>query len=438
MTPQKNDNNGVTVKVTTSKTAIARDGGGVHLMVEVEPPAFAGDGQPVSIALVIDVSGSMSEPASRKHALLGVEGRSKLDYVKRAALQLLNQMSDADAMSLSIFSDDAAVVSRMLTLKGGRQVLNQAIRSLGTHSSTNIEAGLRAGLSTFNGNPGFVPRLVLLSDGMANAGITDPGLLAELVADGLKRHVTTSTLGVGIDYDADLMARLADAGGGEYHYIEDPAQLEAVFQEEFFAARTVQAREVRVTLVAPDPVAVSSNLNGYLEDACGDGTTATLGDLVRAKDVIWELTTPVAINSEALPIRIDVNWMGPDGEPNAKSAEVLIDAVGAAEAEALPANEMVVNRVLELIQELAIGEALAAYERGDRGWAVERLRQAGLKADEEADRYGSRAFGPQRDRVRAFLDSTSSGVEAGTLTQADAKRRHLQSRLARRRKDPGA
>jgi secreted protein with Ig-like and vWFA domain len=69
-----------------------------------------------------------------------------------------------------------------------------------------------------------ITRVLLLSDGLANRGVTDPWEVAGLVREARKRGVRISTLGLGLEYNEDLMQAIAESGGGHYHFVEHPNQ----------------------------------------------------------------------------------------------------------------------------------------------------------------------------------------------------------------------
>ena len=90
--------------------------------------------------------------------------------------------------------------------------LRAAIAGLRPGGSTNLSGGWLRGLEQLR--PGGGGKVLLLTDGVANAGITDPGALAELARSAAREGVGTTTIGFGADFDEQLLTALADAGGG--------------------------------------------------------------------------------------------------------------------------------------------------------------------------------------------------------------------------------
>ena len=115
-----------------------------------------------------------------------------------------------------------------------KTLAEKRLRSLDARGSTDLAAGWQAGAGQFLGNPSSAQpaivdadpaRVLLLTDGLANAGETNPDTLAATAADLRRRGVVTSTFGVGADFDEQLMSRIASAGGGHFYFIEQAAQM---------------------------------------------------------------------------------------------------------------------------------------------------------------------------------------------------------------------
>ena len=95
-----------------------------------------------------------------------------------------------------------------------------------------------------NGN---VRKLILISDGLANKGITDSTRLGQMAGVAVEKEFAISTVGVGTDFNEDLMTTIADRGAGNYYYLENPAAFADVFQKEFFYSRATVATQVAIS-----------------------------------------------------------------------------------------------------------------------------------------------------------------------------------------------
>src|SRR5215207_1244492 len=176
---------------------------------------------PVNLALVIDKSGSMADA-------------DKLSRVKEALLTLVNQLRETDTLSIVVFDSEAEVL-RPAREVGDREEVRRLIRSIQPGSSTNIHAGLVLGykeaLRHFKRDG--TNRVVLLTDGIANQGVTDPAQIARDSLSFNDRGVDLSTIGVGLDLNKDLLRELAKSGRGLFHFVADARDIDKVFLREF-------------------------------------------------------------------------------------------------------------------------------------------------------------------------------------------------------------
>jgi len=185
--------------------------------------ALASDRQqlpPVNLALVIDKSGSMADA-------------DKLSKVKEALLTLVNQLRPTDTLSIVVFDSEAAVLRPARAL-GDREEVRGLIRSIQPGSSTNMHAGLMLGYQEAlkHLNREGANRVVLLTDGIANQGVTNPGQIARDSLSYNDRGVDLSTIGVGLDLNKDLLRELAKSGRGLFHFVADAQDIDKVFLKE--------------------------------------------------------------------------------------------------------------------------------------------------------------------------------------------------------------
>ena len=194
---------------------------------------------PLAVALVLDKSGSMASDG-------------KMENAKRGALEALKMLDPKDVASVVVYDDDVSVLVKARTVGRGAEdpAFFKAIRSVRAGGMTALYGGTTAGAKTLRPfvKEGYIPRIVMLSDGMANVG---PGTAAELAALGRKlarEEVTVTTIGLGLDYDEDLMTALAAESGGNAYFARNGNILPEIFARDLGDAVTVTARKVTVTL----------------------------------------------------------------------------------------------------------------------------------------------------------------------------------------------
>jgi Ca-activated chloride channel family protein len=222
---------GVKVEARSSHVALAERG--TELFAEYNVTLEGGLEVPhhVSLALVLDRSGSMS-------------GQKLLD-ARRAAHRMVDLLRDGDELALISFGSDVSGGARRTLDAATRARLHEEIDAIEAAGSTFLSGGIEAGRAALMDATG-ARRLVVVSDGQPTIGLADEASLAALVSRVHEGLITVTALGVGTDYDGLLMQHLAEAGGGMYGYLKDASALEEVLGQEVTAARAAIARNVEI------------------------------------------------------------------------------------------------------------------------------------------------------------------------------------------------
>jgi len=196
---------------------------------------------PLNLAMVLDKSGSMTG--------------AKLEKTKQAAMQLVDRLAPNDVFSLVIFSDNVRVLVPAQKVED-REALKEKIESIEAGGSTALFAGVKDGARQIQEyfSSKRINRVILLSDGLANVGPSSPRDLRQLGRQLAESGISVTTIGVGDDYNEDLMAGLAEASDANYYYVQDTEKLPEIFAKELGELLTVAARDVRIEIVCPDGV----------------------------------------------------------------------------------------------------------------------------------------------------------------------------------------
>ncbi len=194
---------------------------------------------PVNLAVVIDRSGSMAG--------------EKMVHARKAALALVDQLNAADRLSVVHYGNDVSVFSGVFVTDENKRRLKSFIARIQDEGGTNIGEGLAAGKAQLDkGRSDFkVNRLILLSDGQPTVGITSASGLTKLVGRFHSDGTTVTSIGVGLDFNEDLMQRMAEVGGGSYAYLENSTAIARVFEKDLSQAGTSVARDVTLSLTLP-------------------------------------------------------------------------------------------------------------------------------------------------------------------------------------------
>jgi Ca-activated chloride channel family protein len=126
-------------------------------------------------------------------------------------------------------------------------------RSLSAGGGTNLHGGLEAGydLARRNFDPGAMNRVVIVSDGQANVGITDEELIAEMADDSEGEAIFLVGVGVGLGYNDTMMDVVTDAGKGAYVFVDTEAEAYKIFGQRFQSTMEIAVMDVQVELGLP-------------------------------------------------------------------------------------------------------------------------------------------------------------------------------------------
>ena len=210
-----------------------------------------GEANQVDMVIVLDRSGSM--------------GGKKIADAKMAALNLLSNLTSADRFGLVTYSDSVQRRSNLIKVTPvNRKRLESIIRSISAGGATNLGAGLQEGIDLLLSarKMGNIGRVILISDGLANRGITDPLSLGNMATISVESEFAVSTVGVGSDFNEHLMTYIADHGAGNYYYLENPNLFAEVFLKEFKITRTAAATSVEVCIPLKGGLTVA-DASGY-------------------------------------------------------------------------------------------------------------------------------------------------------------------------------
>ena len=199
---------------------------------------------PTDVIVVLDRSGSM-------------EGM-KIDYARSAVTELLTHLGPDDRFALVAYSSGAETAIPLGTAtEGAKHAWRQVTRNIHAVGGTNMSSGIDLALGILaRRDSGRAARMILLSDGLANEG--DPsyeGLTARALRAARQEYVL-SAVGIGADFNEYLMSGLADAGTGNYYYLENTRELASVFAREFEATRATVATGVAVSIEPGEGVEV--------------------------------------------------------------------------------------------------------------------------------------------------------------------------------------
>lgn len=410
------------LKVTPAKAGYPADGGELDLLVTVgvDLPTEQVDRKPIALALVIDRSGSMSgEP---------------LEAAKAAAQAAVEMLLPTDWVSIVAYDEHVTVAAPLTAAGVDRGALLRAVASLTPGGSTALFAGWAEGLSQVMScpDPQAAARVVLLSDGMANVGISDAATIAADVARAAGHGVTSTAMGFGRSYDETLLRAMGDAGQGNYVFIEGGAQVVEAFQHELSGLSALRGRNVRL-----EPSA-GMRLEGTAGHLVPCGAGVRLPDLVGGlqRELIIRATFGPGATAPEVVLVWDDALTGGAGR---LAVTLGLEPLDRATFEGLPTNqEVALHRALAGIAEskLALAEAFrsgraqaAAVLLDEIRAGVAKLPDGERKSSEtkELDRLGQLA----RHNQPAYAARYSEKFARDALRGASDEKRLAQFRMER-------
>jgi Ca-activated chloride channel family protein len=213
--------------------------------------------RPLNLSLVIDRSGSMAG--------------QPLKYAIQAAQRLVEHLTPEDFLSIVIYDDTPE------TILQPQHVLDQAaIRSLlgkvRGGGCTNLSGGWLMGGDHVKSQQSTerINRVLLLTDGQANVGITDTQILINTARQQAEQGIVTTTLGFGTYFNEDLLIGMANASGGNFYFIQSPDEASDVFRIELESLTSVVAQNLTVTLQPEESVKLAWVLNNYRSNVIGN------------------------------------------------------------------------------------------------------------------------------------------------------------------------
>lgn len=309
---------------------------------------------PLNLSIVIDRSGSM--------------GGDKLANAKKAAIYMVEQLKPEDYISLVVY-DDAVSVLQKATPASDKVALINKIKNITTGGSTNLWGGTSKGYEEVKSNykPSYVNRVLLLSDGLANAGVTDNNAIAFKVQQYKdKEGITLSTFGLGLDYNETLMTDMAETGNGNYYFIDSPDNLAGIFNKELNGLLNVAAQNALVKVTLPTGVTLDKVYN-FKYIASGNVITFSLRDLFSEEVKGIMIKCKLADNiSDVLKFTATLEYDNvTDGKHIVLNTENLLSPTGDASLFTQNFNEKVLEQVILNTANENMEKALAEADRGN-------------------------------------------------------------------------
>ena len=251
-----------------------------------------------NLVFLLDVSGSMNQP-------------NKLPLLTRSLELLTGQLSEQDSVSIVVYAGASGVVLEP-TQGNNKARIKQALSSLSAGGSTNGQAGIELAYSMAEQAfiKGGVNRVILATDGDFNVGVINHQRLIELIKHKRQKGIALTTLGFGQgNYNDHLMEQLADAGNGNYAYIDNIHEARKVLVDEMNATLLTIAKDVKIQVEFNLDLVAEYRLLGYenralkREDFNNDKVDAGEIGAGHTVTALYELILKTSNNTYLEPLR---------------------------------------------------------------------------------------------------------------------------------------
>ena len=339
----------------------------VDVLIRITPPDLTQgwrERPQLNLSLVLDRSGSMQG--------------EKMARAREAAQFCVEQMLPTDRLSVVIFDDVIELLISSQTVAHKEELKSRIAEVFARGTTALHEAWVRGGIQVSEHlAERAINRVLLITDGLANVGETNPDRIIDQARGLATRGVSTSTIGIGADFNEDLLVPLAQAAGGNAWHVEQPADMQRIFAVELEGLVAQVAHTVTLGLVPSDGVKLSDLLNDFELSETGRYKLPNLqaGSPV---EVVARLRVPAgAVGTRRHLLDLKLGYT-PQELRAAEVVKLSFEAEYAPEAEvnALPPNDDVTRAVQFLMNARARREAIRHMDRGDIGSARASLRQA--------------------------------------------------------------
>ncbi|MBK1859005.1 vWA domain-containing protein [Cerasicoccus arenae] len=228
----------------------------VVVQIKIRPDEIQSDHDrpPVNLSLVLDRSGSMQG--------------DKIRQAIEAAQVAVGKLGPRDIVSVITYSDSASTLAdSQYATRSNIKRIQSALSEVSANGSTAIYDGLNRGAAELRrrADEGYINRIVLLSDGLANRGPSGVSDFRDLARAFAGEDIVVSTVGLGGGFNEDIMTALAEAGQGNTYFVENASDLPRIFGAELGDALNVAATNIEIIITPREGVRIKRSLGREAE-----------------------------------------------------------------------------------------------------------------------------------------------------------------------------
>ena len=375
---------------------------------------------PLNVALVIDRSGSMNG--------------DKIQYAKQAARRLVGMLDSQDRVAIVSYGSDVDVNfgSRPVNAMNREQMLN-AIDRIEVSGGTNLSGGFERGLREVQSwnNSQAINRVLLMSDGNANIGVTYLPELRKMSSKALSGGVSLSTIGVGLDYNEDLMTAMANEGAGNYYFVDNATSIAQSFEQELKGLSSSVAKDSALVIKLAPGVSLGE-LYGFPYRQQGDSIMIPLDAFYseQSKNVLLKLNVPADAVDSRQVMDVQLSYTDLVNKNATKQQNVALSSVVTTDQNkaSTSIDRNVIARVQQVEVATSMNKAMDMYSEGNAQEAVQLMKRQQSKMRRARKKYDLK--GSDFDRVDNEINTMNADMVQNAPSSASG-RKMVKSKKAR-------
>jgi Ca-activated chloride channel family protein len=221
----------------------------------------------LNLVIVLDISGSMSSPfnfyyydqfGNQTELPWEEQHMQKIEVAKDAVVSILDQLKDDDRFGIVLYNSQAYLLQGMTTVRHADMgEVYDRISEIMANDSTNLAAGMELGTELVDKYSDYDPfdyenRIIFLTDAMPNTGETGERSLLHLLKDNADNHIYTTFIGIGVDFNTELIEYITKTRGANYYSVHSPHEFMGRVDDEFDYMVTPLVFNLRLTLDSDD------------------------------------------------------------------------------------------------------------------------------------------------------------------------------------------
>lgn len=339
--------------------------------------------------------------------------RNRLQLVIDATKQAIAQLDEEDFASIVLFDDRVTVLcpAAAMTAANKMQFLN-ALSLVQTRGSTNLHGGWVQGVTEVakNLSSKCINRVIILTDGQTNAGETRKDIILSNVAGAYKNSVSTTTIGVGMGFNEDLLQGMSSAGAGNSYFIDSDETVQKTFDLEFTGLSNINATEILLKVEGSGNLKFVKNLNMYAKD----GEKFKLPTLTSQEiNAVFVFEASDKTLKELSMLKFSLSFKDAEGKVRKLKVEQELSLLSKSKVEELEDDkEVAIQELLNTIAEQKL-KAQDEYRKGNISGAKDLLARSSVTASAMVGSYQGTAYQDMLQTESANLMSLSNEADNG-------------------------